>query len=128
MEFKVRYSNTFVMNIFAIVVASLLAVMNFISPIIKHGPFHYLYIGWALIAVVRFLVYRRHIYRALRNEAILRIDETCIYDYVKNIKYDWTDIKEIYEENAYLYIILYNPADYLVNFHNPSNAFLQNAS
>jgi len=123
MEFKIRYSNTFVMNIFAIVVASLFAIMNFISPIAKTGVSHYLYIGWLLIAIFRFLIYRKYIYFGVKNKTVLIVDETCIYDLIKNAKYYWRDIKEVYEKNAYLYIVLYDPADYLNNIQNPIKRF-----
>ncbi|WP_295798871.1 STM3941 family protein [Mucilaginibacter sp.] len=107
------------MNIFAIIVAIFFAIMNFISPIAKHGLSHYLYIGWLLIAIARFLIYRKYIYFGVKNKAVLTVDEICIYDMIKNTKYYWSDIKEVYEKNAYLYITLYNPVEYLNNFHSP---------
>ncbi|MDB4923838.1 STM3941 family protein [Mucilaginibacter sp.] len=119
MEFKIRYSNTFVMNMSLIIIALLMASWDFISPTFQHGFLHYKYILWLVLALVRFLHYRKYIYLGLANKPVLIVNETYIYDLTKNIKYYWEDIKEVYERNAYLYINLYKPDDYLDNFHNP---------
>ena len=50
---------------------------------------------------------------------VLTVNVISVHDLVKNIKYDWKDIEEIYEKNAYLYIKLYKPTDYMKYLRGP---------
>jgi hypothetical protein len=52
------------------------------------------------------------------NKPILEIDEVCIFDCVKNIRYYWDDIDEVYQIGCILYIKTYDPEKYIGHFKN----------
>src|SRR5258708_7761657 len=113
MEFKTRISNTFIMNMFMIALALLMAYCTFFHRGFRYEIFNYSYVVWLFIAFIRLRNYRRYIYLMLLNKPVLIVNETYIYDLAKNVKYYWKDIESIYEDNAYLYIKLYKPDEYL---------------
>jgi len=119
MEFKARASNTFLMNMFLIAFALLMATGDFVRPPRPDGFWHYRYIGWLLIALTRFIACRKYLYFILTGKLVLVVNETFVHDLISNIKYNWTDIEEIYDKNAYLYIKLYHPTDYVKYIRNP---------
>jgi hypothetical protein len=123
MEFKVRISNTFMMNMFMIVLALGMAIFSFFYIRFEYEIFNYSYILWLTIAVVRLMNYRRYIYLILYNKPVLIANENYIYDVAKKIKYYWIDISEIYEDNAYLYIKLFKSIDYLSKIGGPVKRF-----
>ncbi|MES2112914.1 MAG: STM3941 family protein [Bacteroidota bacterium] len=119
MEFKARASNTFLMNMFLIAFALLMAASDFAQPPKPDGFWHYRYIGWLLISMARLFVYWKYLYILLTGKLVLSVNEVSVQDLVKNIKYNWNDIKEIYDENGYLYLKMYMPADYVRYIKNP---------
>lgn len=119
MEFKVRISNIFLLNMFLVVFALAMGTRYLISQQIAHGFWHYMYIGWFLIAAVRLIAYRKYLYKMLVGKPILAVNEVYINDLLNNIKYNWNDIKEVFEDEGYLYIILYKPEDYVEHINNP---------
>jgi hypothetical protein len=123
MEFKTRISSTFIMNMFLIALALGMAVISFFYASFRYPFFHYSYLIWLIIAYVRFRTYRRYIYLILNNKPVLIINESYVYDGAKKIKYYWKDIEEVYDDNAYLYLKLHNPEEYLNKLGNPANRF-----
>jgi len=123
MEFKIRYSNTFVMNIILMILAVFMAGLDFFFPVFKDGRLHYQYVAWLLLFLIRFIQYRKYLFIGFTNKPVLIINEIHINDLARNTKYYWCDVREVYEKNRCLRIILYNPADYLSSFHNPIKRF-----
>ena len=121
MEFKIKQSSTFAMNICLIILALGMAVFCFF---VKNELFHYTYILWLFIAALRLAVYKNYFLLIFRNRPVLEANEIYIFDLANNIKYYWEDIDEIYEDNAYLYLKLYNPNKYLEKIRNPLKRFI----
>lgn len=113
MEFKTKFSGNFIINMLLIVLATGMALFTFVISASAYGFLHYGYLIWASIAVFRLLKYYRWIYFAAINKTILAVNEEYIYDLVGNIKYYWKDIDEVFVENSYLHINLYQPEQYL---------------
>src|SRR5271165_4951501 len=111
MEIKTRMSSTFIMNMFLITLALLMAVFSFFHRSPKYGIINYIYILWLFIAFVRVRVYLKYIYLMIFGLPVLIVNETCIHDLAKKIKYYWKDIEAVYDDNASLYIKLYKPAE-----------------
>ena|ERR1700761_7788254 len=124
MEFEVRYGNVFVMNLLLIGLAIVMAFLSFFGSFSGYGLLKYFCALWMLIAFVRYLSYRRYISLRYRHKPVLTVNEIFIYDAVKNIKYYWKDIEEVYENNLYLYIKLNNPASYIQYISNPYRKFM----
>lgn len=124
MEFKARAGNTFVMNVCLIVLSLLMAVFCFLK--FKEGLLEYLALAWVVIAFVRTRTYAKYFYLYLKNKPVFAVTENHIEDFANGIKYYWCDIQEIYNENAYLYIKLNNPTDY-INKIRPVNRFFLEA-
>jgi hypothetical protein len=79
----------------------------------EHGHF-YLWVGvfWVILT---FLIIKRNynlIKLALTKQAILEVDETCIYDRVNNMKYCWDDIEEVTAIDDILLLLMYQPQEY----------------
>jgi len=119
MDFKIRYSNIFIVNILLIIVALGMALVSVIYPVFKSGILHYSYVIWALIALIRITVYYKPIYLAFYGKKVLTVNDEFIDDFINGIRYYWKDIKEIYEKNSHLYILLYEPNDYIKDIKNP---------
>ncbi len=118
-EFKIRISNRLIMNVCLIILGSIMAVWSFFAFQHYAGVLRYVFIPWAIIALMRFSNYGKYLYTAVKGSPALIINENYIYDVVNNIKYNWKDIEEVYEENSYLYIDLCNPGNYAANISNP---------
>jgi len=123
MEFKIRYSNTFVMNIILMILALFMTGLDFFFPVFKEGFLHYQYGAWLLLFLTSFIQYRKYLFIGLTDKPVLIINEVYINDLARNTKYYWCDIREVYEKNGYLRIILYNPTNYLSSFHNAIKRF-----
>jgi hypothetical protein len=119
MEFKIRVSNSFVMNMCLVILASMMAIWSFFALRSNQGVLHYFFILWAVIALVRFSNYSRCLYIAVKGDPALVVNTSYIYDVVNNIKYYWKDVEELYDENSYLYINLHNPGNYAENISDP---------
>ncbi|SEO82466.1 hypothetical protein [Mucilaginibacter sp. OK283] len=50
---------------------------------------------------------------ALTKQAVLEVDETCIYDRVNNMKYCWDDIEEVTAIDDILLLSMYQPQGYV---------------
>jgi hypothetical protein len=124
MEFKTRTSSTFIMNMILIALALGMAIFSFFYTGFRYGIFKYSYILWLFIGYIRLRTYSRYIYLILSNKPALIVNESYIYDLANEIKYYWKDIDEINEDNAYLYIKLYNPAAYLSKTGRPVKRFM----
>jgi hypothetical protein len=101
-----------------------LACLNFFSPIFKQGLLHYNYILYSLMAFTGLFTIYRPIYAVIIDKPILTVDESYIYDFNNDIKYDWKDIEKIYKKGRALYIKLYKPKDYLDKIGNPHRRFI----
>lgn len=80
----------------------------------EHGHF-YLWIG-AFWVIMTFLIVMRNynlIKVALTKQAVLEVDETCIYDRVNNMKYCWDDIEEVTAIDDILLLSMYQPQGYV---------------
>jgi len=86
MEFKPRVSNTFIMNMFMIALALLMAFYTFFHRFSRYEIFNYSYLAWLLIAYIRLRNYWRYIYLMLLNKPVLIVNETYIYELAKNVK------------------------------------------
>ena len=124
MEFKIRQSNTFIMNMFMILLALAMAVFCFLHHNFKYRFFHYSYILWLVIALSRWIVYRPYIYLMVKAKPVLIVNDVFVDDRARGIKYYWNDIEEIYEDNGYLFISLYQPVDYFAKINNPVKRYL----
>lgn len=123
MNFKIRFSNIFVMNLLLISLAFAMAFINFFHPSFKTGPLHYNYVIWALIALVRSITYYRPVYFAIAKKTVLGITDEYIDDFLSGSRYYWKDVKEIYEKNARLYLILYQSEEHLADIGSPIKRF-----
>ena len=119
MEFKVNQSSTFIMNMFLVVLALLMAFYSRLHTDPSDGIISYAYILWLLIAILRFSTYRKYLYLMIYGKPVLIVNEEYIYDAAQDIKYKWEDITEIKEANAFLYIELDNEKEYLARIKNP---------
>ena len=119
MEFHTRISGTFVMNMIFILLAFCMAVYSAVYANLSHSFFRYLYVVWLIIGLTRFMIYRNYFNFVAGRKTILIVNETFIYDLANNIKYNWEDINSVNEDNAYLYINLRNPNEYMAGIKNP---------
>ena len=124
MEFKVRLSNVFIMNIFMIVLAIIMAIVCYFSKF-PNKFFNYSYILWLFIAYSRLRAYGRYFYLFATGRSALFVNSNYIEDLTKGVKYYWNDILEINEENAYLYISLNDPKEYLKQIKWTSRNFIK---
>ena len=124
MEFKTKLSNVFVMNMIMIILALCMSAFSFFYTGFRYPIFHYSCILWLVIAFIRLKAYIKYIQLRFYQKPVLIVNENYIYDLAKEIKYYWKDIKEIYDDNGYLYINLYEPEDYLNNIKGPFNRFM----
>jgi len=113
MNFDVRFGNAFVINILLILLAVFMSFISFLEFFFKGGLLQYFFLLWSALAFIRYLAYRRYIYLSFNKLPVLTVNEQFIYDAVKDIKYNWSDIDEIYVDNGYLNIKLYHPENYL---------------
>jgi hypothetical protein len=113
------------MNMFMIALALLMAVFSYFYPHFKVKAFHYSFILWLVIAFIRWSIYRKYAYLIFNNKPALSVNENFIYDFARDIKYDWDDIDEIYEDNGYLVIKLSRPIEYLARIKNPVQRFIK---
>ena len=125
MEFKTRMSNTFIMNLFMIALALLMASFSLFNQSPQNGIINYIYILWLFIAYVRLRIYLKYINLMIFRRPVLIVNETCIHDLAKKIKYYWKDIDTVHEDNAYLYIKVYKPAEYLSKIGGPLKRFIK---
>jgi hypothetical protein len=107
------------MNVLLIIVALAMAFANFFHPIFTSGLLHYNYLIWASIALIRSVSYYKPIYFVITKKPVLNVTHESIDDFITGTRYCWKDIKEIYEKDAYLHLILYKPEAYLINIKNP---------
>lgn len=107
--------------LFALIMASI----SFFYTHFRYPIFHYSYILWLTIAVIRFMAYRKYIYLRFKNKPVLAIDAISINDLAKGINYYWKDINEVYEESSNLVIDLQNTTGYLQQVKNPIKRFLK---
>jgi len=118
MEFKIYYSSAFIMDMFLMISAILLACLNFFSPVFKSGYLHYNYIPWLLIAIVKLFQYKKYIPFIFTESPIFTFNENYIHDKPNNIRYYWADVKAITKGYYLLNIWVYQPENYLSGFHN----------
>jgi hypothetical protein len=124
MEFKPRLSNAFIMNIFMIILALLMALTCFFIKF-PNRIFNHSYILWLFIAYIRLRKYGKYIYFLFTGKTLFIVNENYIYDGARKIKYYWDDIEEINVENAYLYLKLKNPNEYLNKIGWRSRSFIE---
>jgi len=119
MEFQTRISGTFVMNMIFILLAFFMAAYSAVHPILSPSYFRYLFVVWLIIGLTRLISYRKYFNFVAGRKTILTVNESFIHDLANDIKYNWEDINSVYEDNAYLYINLHNPNDYVAAIKNP---------
>lgn len=126
MEFKSRISYNFISKVLVAIIALCIAIFGvFKTSYISEG-FVFIYIAVFFIVILRLIMYRRYIYLHFFKKPVLVIDESYIYDVVAGIKYYLKDIDFVYENNAYLYIKLHYPAEYLNKIGDPIKRFILN--
>ncbi|BAU54743.1 STM3941 family protein [Mucilaginibacter gotjawali] len=125
MEFDTRISSIFVMNMFFIGFAFVMAFYCSFYGDFRYAGFRYIYLIWLAIGFTRLLNYRKYFNFVIFRKPILVVNESGIYDLADNIKYLWKDIISIDEANAYLYIKVGNPKEYLANIQNPLKRFIK---
>jgi hypothetical protein len=125
MEFEIRQSGIFIMNMFLIIMAVFMAVFSFFYQGFRFSIYHYSFILWLVLGLARLFLYWKYIPLILSKKTALIVNESFIYDLADGIKYNWKDIRSVEEENAYLYIKLNNSDEYLANIQNPLKRFFK---
>jgi hypothetical protein len=128
MEFQVRQSSSFVMNIILVFLAVFMAAVSVVF--FRHSTnfLRYSFVIWLIFAFVRGLNYWKYLILSLRGKPVIIINETYIADEANQIRYYWNDIVGFTEQNLYLYIKLKDPNTYLKGINNPLQRFLIGAS
>ncbi len=124
MEFYVRQSGAFVLNILMAVIAGFMAAFSLVWFWNSIGFLHYSFIVWLTLALVRGYNYFNYFVLSINKKPVLIINEICISDEANQIKYYWQDILGLTEQNLYLYIKVKNPDAYLQRISNPVRKFI----
>jgi len=126
MEFKGRISFNFISKMLVVIVALGIAVFGIFKTSYNSDGYVFIYIVFFFIAAIRPILYRRYIYLILCRKPVLVINESYIYDVATEIKYYLKDIDLVYEHNAYLYVRLHHPSEYLNKIGDPIKRFILN--
>src|ERR1700760_2304437 len=104
MQFYIRQSSTFIMNIIMIALSLFMAIISLAYFWNESGFLHYFFILWLIPGGVRYAVYGKYIRLAINKQPVLGITDQYIADLAVGSTYYYSDIKELYVENLYLYI------------------------
>lgn len=114
MKYYFKYGRTLKYNTFNVVVwLSICCIHVFWPRSSEHGHF-YLWIG-VFWLIATFLIIKRnyHLIKfAVTKQAILEVDEACIFDRVNMMKYYWDDIEEVTVIDDILLLLMYQPEEY----------------
>lgn len=124
MQFYVRQSSILVMNMLMIGLAFFMAVFSLWYFWNVTGFLHYFFISWLVLGGVRCAVYWKYFRLWVKRQAGLQLTSEFIADEANGIKFYWADIRDMREENLYLYIRVAEPNDYLKKIKNPVNRFV----
>jgi|SRR6185503_12940481 len=128
MEFYVRQSGAFVLNVLMAMIAGFMAIFSLVFFWNSTGFMHYSFVLWLVIGLIRGYNYFNYFVLSVNKKPVLIVDEICISDEANQIKYYWEDILGMTEQNLYLYIKVKDPDAYLRRISNPVRKFIIGAS
>ncbi|HVW94889.1 MAG TPA: STM3941 family protein [Mucilaginibacter sp.] len=123
MEFYIRYSTAFIINLALIFLALVMAFLSFFASFSGEGLLKYLYLIWMLVAFVRYISYKKYLYLKFNRRPALVVTTDYILDTANDIKYFWKDIDGSDVTGSLLYLWMKNPVRYINFITNPYRRF-----